>query len=139
MRKRRNRASDEAEVDMTPMLDVVFILLIFFIVTSTFAQEKAMGLEPPPPPAPPDQEQTQSVPAILIYVDESNMITVNGRNTDIGSVRANIERVRAETPESQVIIQAHPRAKSGVIVLIRDAAYNAGYQTGVNLVLSQEQ
>ena len=121
------------------MLDVVFILLIFFIVTSTFAQEKAMGLEPPPPPAPPDQEQTQSVPAILIYVDESNMITVNGRNTDIGSVRANIERVRAETPESQVIIQAHPRAKSGVIVLIRDAAYNAGYQTGVNLVLSQEQ
>ena len=139
MRGRSHEAPEEANVDLTPMPDVVFILLIFFIVTSTFAQEKAMGLEPPPPPAPPDQEQTQSVPAILIYVDESNMITVNGRNTDIGSVRANIERVRAETPESQVIIQAHPRAKSGVIVLIRDAAYNAGYQTGVNLVLSQEQ
>lgn len=138
MRGRTHNAPDEAEVDLTPMLDVVFILLIFFIVTSTFAQEKAIGLEPPPPPAPENVDQQQSVPAILIYVDESNMITVNGRNTDIGSVRANIERVRAETPDSQVIIQAHPRAKSGVIVLIRDAAYNAGYQTGVNLVLSQD-
>ena len=138
MRGRSHSAPEEANVYLTPMLDVVFILLIFFIVTSTFAQEEAIGLEPPPPPAPPQEEQTQSVPAILIYVDESNLITVNGRATDIGSVRANIERVRAETPESQVIIQAHPRAKSGVIVLIRDAAYNAGYRTGVNLVLSQD-
>ena len=137
MRGRTHSAADEAEVDLTPMLDVVFILLIFFIVTSVSVQEQAIGLEPPPPPAPPDQEVQESVPAILIYVDESNLITVNGRPTDIGSVRANIERVRAETPESQVIIQAHPHAKSGVIVLIRDAAYNAGYQTGVNLVLSQ--
>ena len=139
MRGRTQRAPDEANVDLTPMLDVVFILLIFFIVTSTFAQEEAMGLEPPPPPAPPDQEIQESVPAILILVDESNLITVNGRPTDIGSVRANIERVRAETPDSQVIIQAHPRTKSGVVVLIRDAAYNAGYQTGVNLVLSQAE
>lgn len=138
MRGRTHSAADEAEVDLTPMLDVVFILLIFFIVTSVSVQEQAIGLEPPPPPAPPDQQQQESVPAILIYVDESNLITVNGRPTDIGSVRANIERVRAETPESQVIIQAHPQAKSGVIVLIRDAAYNAGYETGVNLVLSQE-
>lgn len=139
MRGRTHRAPEEANVDLTPMLDVVFILLIFFIVTSTFAREEAMGLEPPPPPAPENQEQQQSVPAILILVDESNLITINGRPTDISSVRANIERVRAETPESQVIIQAHPRAKSGVVVLIRDAAYNAGYKTGVNLVLSQDQ
>ena len=126
------------EIDLTPMLDVVFILLIFFIVTSTFAQEQALGLEPPPPPNP-DAAQDNQVPAILILVEESNLITVNGRPTDIGSVRANIERVRAENPDSQVIIQAHPRAKSGVIVHIRDAAYDAGYKTGVNLVLSQAE
>ncbi|MEZ5945799.1 MAG: biopolymer transporter ExbD [Hyphomonas sp.] len=138
MRGRTQRAADEANVDLTPMLDVVFILLIFFIVTSTFAQEKALGLEPPPPPAPEQQEQ-QDVPAILIFVDESNLITVNGRPTDISSVRANIERVRAENPDSAVIIQAHPRTKSGVIVRIRDAAYDAGYKTGVNLVLSQAE
>ena len=138
MRGPTHRAPEEANVDLTPMLDVVFILLIFFIVTSTFAQEETIGIEPPPPPAP-DQEQQQQVPAILIYVDESNLITVNGRVTDIGSVRANIERVRAENPESQVVIQAHPKSRNGVIVLIRDAAYNAGYTTGVNLVLSQAE
>ena len=138
MRGRTHAAPEEAEVDLTPMLDVVFILLIFFIVTSTFAQESSIGLEPPPPPAPEDQQQND-VPAILIFVDESSLITVNGRPTDIGAVRANIERVRAENPESQVIIQAHPKTKNGVIVLIRDAAYNAGYTTGVNLVLSQTE
>ncbi|KCZ94507.1 ExbD/TolR family protein [Hyphomonas johnsonii] len=135
MRGRNVRSPDEANVDLTPMLDVVFILLIFFIVTATFAQEDALGLEPPPPPAP-DSELQEQIPAILILIDETNLISVNGRPTDIGSVRANIERVRAETPESAVVIQAHPKSKSGVIVLIRDAAYNAGYQDRVNLVLS---
>jgi biopolymer transport protein ExbD len=135
MRGRQARSADEANVDLTPMLDVVFILLIFFIVTATFAQEEALGLEPPPPPAP-QEEPDQQVPAILILIDETNLISVNGRPTDIGSVRANIERVRAETPESAVVIQAHPRAKSGVVVLIRDAAYNAGYRDRVNLVLT---
>jgi len=118
------------------MLDVVFILLIFFIVTSTFAREEAIGLEPPPPPSP-DSVDAPQVPAILIYVDESNLITVNGRFADIGSVRANIERVIAETPNSSVIIQAHPQAKSGVIVKIRDEAYNAGFRDRVNIVISQ--
>ncbi len=136
MRGRSSRAPDEANVDLTPMLDVVFILLIFFIVTSTFAREEALGLEPPPPPPPPNTIPPET-PTILIFVDESNLISVNGRPTDIGSVRANIERVRAENPESSVIIQAHPKAKSGTVVLIRDAAYNAGYRDRVNLVISQ--
>lgn len=136
MRGRTTRNADEANVDLTPMLDVVFILLIFFIVTSTFAKEEALGLEPPPPPPPPNTIPPET-PTILIFVDESNLISVNGRPTDVGSVRANIERVRAENPESAVIIQAHPKARSGTIVLIRDAAYNAGYRDRVNLVISQ--
>lgn len=135
MRGRTKTPSDDAEIDLTPMLDVVFILLIFFIVTSTFAREQAIGLEPPPPPSP-QTEQQQSVPAILILVDESNLITVNGRLADIGSVRANIERVIAETPNSSLIIQAHPRARSGVIVKIRDEAYNAGFRERVNITVT---
>ena len=98
MRGRQAKQPDEASVDLTPMLDVVFILLIFFIVTSTFIQEEALGLEPPPPPS-----NTQSDPensAILIFVDQDNLITVNGRLTDITGVRANMERLRAENPES---------------------------------------
>ncbi len=136
MRGRKIRKPDEANVDLTPMLDVVFILLIFFIVTSTFAREEAIGLEPPPPPTPPQEEQVQ-VPAILILVEESNLITINGRPTDISSVRANIERVVAESPNSAVIIQAHPKAKSGVVVQIRDEAYNAGFTDRVNILITQ--
>ncbi len=136
MRGRKIRKPDQADVDLTPMLDVVFILLIFFIVTSTFAREEAIGLEPPPPPSPPDEEQVQ-VPAILILVEESNLITINGRATDISSVRANIERVVAESPNSAVIIQAHPKAKSGVVVQIRDEAYNAGFTDRVNILITQ--
>lgn len=137
MRGRTARAPDEANVDLTPMLDVVFILLIFFIVTSTFAREEAIGLEPPPPPPPPDQPIQEAQQAILIYIDESNLITVNGRPTDIGSVRANIERVVAENPQSALIIQAHPKTRSGVVVKIRDEAYNAGFTDRVNIVISQ--
>ncbi|MFN4023942.1 MAG: ExbD/TolR family protein [Hyphomonas sp.] len=136
MRGRSSRPPQEADVDLTPMLDVVFILLIFFIVTSTFAREEAIGLEPPPPPPPPDQP-IQEQRAILIYIDESNLITVNGRVTDIGSVRANIERVVAESPNSSLVIQAHPRTRSGIVVKIRDEAYNAGFTDRVNIVISQ--
>ena len=135
MRGRQTKAADEASVDLTPMLDVVFILLIFFIVTSTFIQERALGLEPPPPPSPENSEQQNQ--AILIYVGEDNLIQVNGRFTDISGVRANMERLRAENPESALIIQAHPRARTGTIVKIRDEAYNAKMDR-VNIVQSEE-
>jgi biopolymer transport protein ExbD len=114
---------------------VVFILLIFFIVTSTFIQERALGLEPPPPPSnAPTDPDTQ---AILVYVGADNLITVNGRFTDLSGVRANMERLRAENPESSLIIQAHPRARTGTIIKIRDEAYNAKMER-VNVVQSQE-
>ena len=137
---RRNAIStavqeEESEINITPMLDVVFILLIFFIVTSTFIQERALGLEPPPPPSnAPTDPDTQ---AILVYVGADNLITVNGRFTDLSGVRANMERLRAENPESSLIIQAHPRARTGTIIKIRDEAYNAKMER-VNVVQSQE-
>ena len=116
------------------MLDVVFILLIFFIVTATFVQERAIGLEPPPPPPPPDQPQ-QETPTIRIFVNADSLIRVNGRPTDIGSVRPNIERLKAENPDSAVIIQAEPDARSGLIINIRDQVYEA-QATPVNVLLS---
>ncbi len=114
----------------------MFILLIFFIVTATFTQEQVLALEPPPPPAPKDQD---SLPAILIHLTAEGIIRVNGTLTDIGNVRANIERMKAETPEAQIIIQTDPKARSGTVILIRDAAYNAGYTDRVNVVLSGHQ
>lgn len=137
MRGRTTRPAEEANVDLTPMLDVVFILLIFFIVTSTFIQEKTLGIEPPPPPAPP-QDQQQQTPAILVYIGEDNLIQVNGRYTDLGGVRANMERLRAENPESALIIQAHPKARTGTVIRIRDEAYNAQMDR-VNVIRSADE
>lgn len=132
MRGRGNRAPEEANVDLTPMLDVVFILLIFFIVTSTFIQEETIGAEPPPPSG---GAVSNPAPAILVYVDQSDQIRVNRKLVDITGVRSNMERLRAENPESALIIQAHPEARTGTIVRIRDIAYDAKMDR-VNIVRS---
>ena len=133
MRGRRQRPVEEAKVDLTPMLDVVFILLIFFIVTAVFLQEQAIDLEPPPPQ---NQEQPDKpVPVILIRVADDDRVFVNERPSLVESVRANIERLRAESPNSSVIIQAHPDAKNKTIIEIRDQAASASI-TKVNVILS---
>ncbi|MCI4645099.1 MAG: biopolymer transporter ExbD [Hyphomonadaceae bacterium] len=134
MRGRSLRKPEEADVDLTPMLDVVFILLIFFIVTAVFTQEQAIGLEPPPPPPPPNVIPPET-PTIQIYINEDGLIRVNSRPADIGAVQANIERLKAENPESAVIIQADRNAEAGLIIAVRDQAYSAN-ATPVNIVLS---
>lgn len=130
MRQRKQKAQ-AAEVDLTPMLDVVFILLIFFIVTAVFLQEQAIGLEPPPP----NVASEVISPAIIVAIDAEGLVRVNGRVSLTSSVRANIERLRAETPESAVIIQAHPEAKNGTIIRVRDQIASARVDR-VNLILS---
>ncbi|MEC7290974.1 MAG: biopolymer transporter ExbD [Pseudomonadota bacterium] len=132
MRGRASRPSEEAHVDLTPMLDVVFILLIFFIVTSTFLQEEALGAEPPPPQT---NAPSNPAPAIIVYIDETDQIRVNRKLTDISAVRGGMERARAENPESALIIQAHPLARTGTIIEVRDIAYDAQMER-VNIVRS---
>jgi len=134
MRGRARRAAEEADVNMTPMLDIVFILLIFFIVTAVFVQEQAINLTPPPPPDP--ETQTEPQPTILVRIDADNLIEVDGRRADIGTVRANIERLRAENPSRAVLVQAHPDAKSGLVVRIVDLARSANVEN-VGFVLDQ--
>ncbi|HBJ92034.1 MULTISPECIES: biopolymer transporter ExbD [Ponticaulis] len=122
----RKRKAEESEVDLTPMLDIVFILLIFFIVTATFIKENAIDLTPPPP-APPDQPVNPQ-PTVLIRITEDSLVTVNGRLSDVGSVRAAIERRIAENPESAVLVQAHPRARNQLVIMIVDQARSAGIE-----------
>jgi len=134
-RIRSNILNNEARVDLTPMLDVVFILLIFFIVTSTFIQEDAIGLEPPPPPSPSNSEQ--KFPAIMATIDASDNIRMNGVFTDIASVRSTVERLKAEDPNRSLIIQAHPEAQSGTVIQLRDQAYLANLQR-VNILRTED-
>lgn len=121
---KRRKAEDDSQIDLTPMLDVVFIMLIFFIVTASFVNETGLNVDRPPTSdqPPPDSENTN----IVFRVSESNDITLEGRRIDIRSVRANVERLHAEKPEAKVVINSHPKAKTEVFVMISDQAREAG-------------
>lgn len=121
---KRRKEEDESQIDMTPMLDVVFIMLIFFIVTASFVNEVGLDVSRPPTTdqPPPDSENTN----IVFRVSESNEIMFEGRRIDIRSVRANVERLHAEKPEAKVVINAHPKAKTEIFVMISDQAREAG-------------
>jgi len=118
MRRKSRRGSDEANIDMTPMLDIVFILLIFFIVTATFLQEEGIDLTPPPEsdqPPPPD-----APPPIFVQVSNENRVFVNRDATAESRVMAAVSRIRAEQPNSAVVIEVSREAEHGTIVRIID-------------------
>lgn len=111
------RGDDQADVNMTPMLDIVFILLIFFIVTATFLQEEGIDMTPPPESDNPPEE---SNPVILVQVDNENRVFVNQDSTSALRVLSAVSRIRAEQPNSAVLIEVADEAEHGTIVLILD-------------------
>ena len=121
---KRRKGEDDSQIDLTPMLDVVFIMLIFFIVTASFVNETGLNVDRPPTTdqPPPDSANTN----IVFRVSESNEIMLEGRRIDIRSVRANVERLHAEKPEAKVVISSHPKAKTEIFVMISDQAREAG-------------
>ncbi|MBL4596019.1 MAG: biopolymer transporter ExbD [Robiginitomaculum sp.] len=136
MRSRR-RPQAEADVDMTPMLDIVFILLIFFIVTAVFVQEKSINLLPPPPN--PDQDEPdKQAPVILIQINDRNVIFINQTITDPRRVGPAIERFRADNGESAVLIVPNNEADHGVVVNVFEAAKRSGAPTLIQREKRQE-
>jgi len=121
---KKKRDEEEMAIDLTPMLDVVFIMLIFFIVTASFVSEQGF-LVNRPPPAPEDSEPDLSKRNVVMIVDETDEIWFEGRRIDIRSVRANVERVLAENPEAQVIVRAHEYSTAATYVGIADEAKEA--------------
>jgi biopolymer transport protein ExbD len=116
------REEEENEINLTPMLDVVFIMLIFFIVTASFVKESGIDVNKP--------EAQTSLPKekanILIAIDAGGDIWIDRRKVDPRAVRANIERLHAENPQGTVVIQADEDAKTKVLVAVMDAARLAG-------------
>ncbi len=121
---KKKRDEEEMAIDLTPMLDVVFIMLIFFIVTASFVSEQGF-LVNRPPPAPEDSQPDPSKRNVVMIVDEVDEIWFEGRRIDIRSVRANVERVLAENPEAQVIVRAHEYSTAAIYVGIADEAKEA--------------
>ncbi|MGV0005315.1 MAG: ExbD/TolR family protein [Candidatus Porifericomitaceae bacterium WSBS_2022_MAG_OTU9] len=114
--------TEEAGIDITPMLDVVFIMLIFFIVTATFVKESGIEVNRPDAATTVKQEKAN----ILIAINENNEIWIDQRMVDIRAVRPNIERLHAENPQGSVIIQADKESKTDTLVKVMDAARSAG-------------
>lgn len=127
-RRKKGRASDDTnEIDLTPMLDVVFIMLIFFIVTASFVKESGINPNVPEPNNNPPPENAE--PNILVRISADNQIWLlekeGERRVDSRAVRSNIERLRAEFPKASVIIQASGKADTGIYVAVADAAREA--------------
>jgi len=123
MRQRLSRKREEAEINITPMLDVVFILLIFFIVTTSFVSE--FGVDVDRPTDAPIQEQDQDQ-IIAVRIDENDQIFVQERLVDVRAVRANIESGLASQPAAAVVVIADRLADAGLLVRVVDQARVAG-------------
>ncbi len=122
MRRRQDRRKSESEVNLTPMLDVVFIMLIFFIVTASFVKESGIEISRPGASTAVKKERGN----ILIAISANDQIWMNRRQVDPRALRANIERAHAENPQGAVVIQADKEAKTGLLVQVMDAARSAG-------------
>lgn len=114
---------DEAEeINMTPMLDVVFIMLIFFIVTASFVKEAGIDVNRPEAATAVKKERAN----ILVAISDTGEIWINKRQVDVRAVQANIERLKAENPQGSVVIQADKKATTDVLIKVMDASRAAG-------------
>ncbi len=113
---------EDNEINLTPMLDVVFIMLIFFIVTASFIKEAGIDVNRPDAPTSERVEDAN----ILIAISPTDEIWIDRRLIDPRAVRANIERLHAENPKGSVVIQADKKSTNEMLVTVMDASRAAG-------------
>ncbi len=118
----RYRETEEEDINVTPMLDVVFIMLIFFIVTASFTKETGIDVNRPSASTAEVKEQGN----ILVAITNDGEIWIDKRRVDPRALQANIERLHAENPKGSVVIQADTDSKNGLLVAVMDAARAAG-------------
>lgn len=121
-RRRRLEEEQEEEINITPMLDIVFILLIFFIVTTSFVKEP--GIDPQRPEA--ETAETRERGNILVAISSTDTIWMNKRQVELTDVRQLMEAAVAENPESNVIIVADEHASTGAVIDLMDRVRLAG-------------
>lgn len=115
---------EEAAIDMTPMLDIVFIMLIFFIVTTSFVKEAGVDILKPTATTAIQKPKAN----IFVGINEQGEIYMVKRKINKDAVRSTIENMLLENPESSVVIQADMRSNSGILLDVIDAAKKAGVQ-----------
>lgn len=115
---------EEAEINMTPMLDIVFIMLIFFIVTAVFVKEAGMTVDKPEA----ETAGMQDKASILIAVTSDDEVWLNGDEVDVTEVRAQVEKLHSENPRGTIVIQADEKSKAGIVLKVYDAVRDAGIE-----------
>ncbi|WAJ69329.1 ExbD/TolR family protein [Catenovulum adriaticum] len=122
MARRHRRQEEDAAIDMTPMLDIVFIMLIFFIVTTSFVKEAGIEVNKP------EASQAESKPKanIFVAINDNGDIWMDKRMVDVERVQANLEKMLAEQATDTVIVQADEEAKHGRVMKVMDQIKAAG-------------
>ena len=122
MRRKHHGTTEEADIDMTPMLDIVFIMLIFFIVTTSFVKETGIDVSRPNASTAERKERGN----ILIAIKPNGDVWIAKRKVELRAVRANVERLHAENPEGTVVIIADKESQTGTLVEVMDQVRLAG-------------
>ena len=120
--KRDGTEDNPSEIDLTPMLDVVFIMLIFFIVTASFIKEAGVEVNRPDASTSSKKENVN----ILTAVTATNEIWIDKRRVDKRAVRSVVERMHAENPKGAVVIQADKASNTETVTAVIDASRSAG-------------
>ncbi|MCK5438026.1 MAG: biopolymer transporter ExbD [Desulfobulbaceae bacterium] len=118
--RRKNRAA--LELNIAPLIDMVFILLIFFLVTTSFVKETGIDVNRPVA----STAISKAKASILIGVDQKDRVFMDHREIDVRAVRANVERALAETPEAAVIVVADRASRTGIAIKVMDGCRMAG-------------
>ncbi len=116
--------SGTEKIDLTPMLDVVFILLIFFVVTAVFLKESALAVNGQN--AQEQSQLTEEMQNISIQITQAGRVYFNGREVELSAVQARVAQVRAENPSASVIIKPAFDSQARTLVSVIDAAKRAG-------------
>ena len=123
-RASRSKQEDDAKIDITPMLDVVFIMLIFFIVTASFIKES--GAKVVKPEALNAEKRPRA--SILLAIDENNDIWLDRQQIDPRAIKANLGRLRAENPEGEIMVQADIDSEAETVLDVVDKLRDAGIE-----------
>ncbi|MDH5738454.1 MAG: biopolymer transporter ExbD [Gammaproteobacteria bacterium] len=121
---RRHAQEEEEVINLTPMLDVVFIMLIFFIVTATFIKETGVQVNRPDTQT---AELKRSV-ALLVGIGADSSIWIDKKKVDVRLVRPLLEALYAENPKGGLVIQADSKAKTEKVLEVMEAARKIGIQ-----------
>ena len=134
MRGRQSKQADEASVDLTPMLDVVFILLIFFIVTAQFIKEPGVDISRTDV----ENAERQNPLGILIAIDEESEIYIDKEVVTLQEVGFRIRELREDNPKGRLVVQADEDSDAGVLISLMEIIYNEDGLTAVPVSVEKE-